>query len=139
MSIRSQVEDAKFLYENARYEGAFLIILAAVAATARIESGNIQGDRNQFEHFLNTRWRGVVGVEYRGECHPIATIFYKWFRCELVHAGGLPVDIELIDTEKMSLRAGGYPEYVLKISRGWFHWLVQSVNQSPCNVKDFMQ
>jgi hypothetical protein len=137
MSICSRVEDAIFLYENGRYEGTFLSILVAVAATSRKEYPNMPSDREQFERFLNSRWRGVMAVEYRGECYPIPQIFYKWFRCELVHEGGLPVDIELLDTDAMSLRAGGHPEYVLKISRGWFHWLVQSVIQALCNTDDF--
>lgn len=134
MSIRARVEDALFLYQNGRYEGAFLNILVAVAATSRKEYPNISGERERFELFLNSRWRGVISVEYRSKCYPIPQIFYKWFRCELVHEGGLPVDIELLDTDVMSLRAGGHPEYVLKISRGWFHWLVQSVIQASCNA-----
>jgi len=137
MSIHARVEDAGFLYANGRYEGAFLNVLVAVAATARREYPDISGDRERFEKSLNSRWRGVISVEYRGECHTIPEIFYKWFRCELVHEGGLPVDIDLIDTDAMSLRAGGPPEYVLKVSRGWFHWLVESVIKSPCNADEF--
>jgi hypothetical protein len=46
---------------------------------------------------------------------------------ELVHEGGLPDDIEFINTDSLSVRAGGFPNYVLKISHGWFNWLVLSV------------
>jgi very-short-patch-repair endonuclease len=35
-------------------------------------------------------------IEYHGECHPIEHIFYKWFRCQLVHEGELSIDIEFI-------------------------------------------
>ncbi len=138
MSIRRRVEDALLLYDEGRYEGAFLCALVAVAATSRRECPDrTVGDRQCFERFLNKRWRGVLAVEYRGECQPIPHIFYKWFRCELVHEGGLPVDIEFIETEKMSLRAGGRPEYVLKVSHGWFHWLIRAVVEAPCNADEF--
>jgi hypothetical protein len=140
MGIRSRVQDALLLYENGHYEGAFLNVLVAVAATARREcSDEKMSDRDCFEKFLDRKWRGVISVEFRGECHPISHIFYKWFRCELVHEGGLPIDVEFIDSDKLSVRAGGTPEYVLKVSRGWFHWLIQAVIESPCNRDDFLE
>jgi hypothetical protein len=37
----------------------------------------------------------------------------------------------------MSIRTGGAPEYVLKISKGWFQWLVNAVVIAPCNVNEF--
>lgn len=138
MSIRVRIEDALFLYENGHYEGAFLNALVAVAASARREYPDRSiGDRECFENFLEKRWRGVIAVEFRGECHPIPHIFYKWFRCEHVHEGGLPIDVEFINTETLSVRAGGSPEYVLKISHGWFHWLIRSVIEAPCNANEF--
>lgn len=138
MSIKRRVEDALFLYRHKRYEGAFMNILVAVAASARRECPNHKiTDRDCFEQFLSKRWRGVIAVEFRGELHEIPHIFYKWFRCELVHEGGIPVDIEIWNTDQMSIRAGGAPEYILKISRGWFKWLLQSVIESPSNKKEF--
>lgn len=140
MSVRARVEDALFLYSGGRHEGAFLSALVAVAASARREVPDRSiGDRECFERFLDQRWRGVLAVEFRGECHPIPRIFYKWFRCELVHEGGLPVDVQFIDTEELSVRAGGAPEYVLKVSHGWFHWLIRAVIDAPCNVSEFAE
>jgi len=138
MSIKSRIEDALLLYQNGRYEGAFLNALVAVAATSRheIQDRSI-GDRECFEKFLDKKRRGVIKIEFRGELHTVPHIFYKWFRCELVHEGGLPIDVEFIKTEDMSIRAGGAPEYILKISHGWFHWLINSVIEAPCNEKDF--
>ena len=99
MSIRKRVEDALLLYKNGRHEGAFLTALVAVAATARREYPNRKmTDRECFETFLNKRHRGILQVEFRGELHTIPYIFYKWFRCELVHEGGLPMDVEFIDS-----------------------------------------
>jgi hypothetical protein len=138
MSIRARIEDALLLYKNGRYEGAFLTALVAVAATARREDSDEKtGDRESFEAFLDKRRRAVLKVEFRGDLHTIPHIFYKWFRCELVHEGGLPMDVEFIESEELSLRAGGAPAYVLKISRGWFHWLVNAVVEAPCNQDEF--
>ncbi len=137
MSIKTRVDDALFLYDNGRHEGAFLNALLAVAASAKKAFPDLTGDRDRFERFLEGHWRGVTTIEFRGECHTIPRILYKWFRCELVHEGGLPVDIELIDTDKMSLRAGGAPYYTLQLSRGWFNWLIQAVVQDPCNADEF--
>ena len=56
-----------------------------------------------------------LSVGYRGKLWPIEDVFYKWFRCEVVHAGGLPVDIAFIDDVEpgtLSVRAGGAPNYL---------------------------
>ena len=138
MSIKARIEDALILYQNGRYEGAFLNALVAVAATSRLEIPDRSvGDRECFEKFLNKKYRGIISVEFRGKQHSVPHIFYKWFRCELVHEGGLPIDVEFIETESMSVRAGGAPNYILQISHGWFHWLVDAVIEAPCNEKEF--
>lgn len=97
-------------------------------------------DRDAFERFLTTAHSVRLSVEYRGESHPIEHIFYKWFRCELVHEGGLPIDIEFMPDDApgaLSVRAGGAPEFVLKVSEGWFHHLVTSVISAPENTEAF--
>jgi hypothetical protein len=138
MSIRKRVEDALLLYKNGRHEGAFLTALVAVAATARREDPDRKmADRECFETFLDKRRRDILQVEFRGELHTIPHIFYKWFRCELVHEGGLPIDVEFIESEELSLRAGGAPNYILKISYGWFHWLIAAVVEASCNKEEF--
>jgi len=78
MSIRARVEDALFLYQSGRYEGAFLSALVAFAATARYEAPERSlSDRECFEKFLNKRHRGIMKIEYRGELHTVPHIFYK--------------------------------------------------------------
>jgi hypothetical protein len=137
MSIRARVEDALFLYQSGRYEGAFLNALVAVAATARRESPERSlSDRECFEKFLDKRQRGIMKIEYRGELHTVPHIFYKWFRCELIHEGKLPIDVQFIETDNLTVRAGAAPEYVLKISHGWFHWLINSVVEALCNENE---
>ncbi len=114
MSIRRRVEDALMLYHHGRYEGAILNALIAVAASSKKEITNPSvSDREAFESFLDKRWRGVIKVEFRGQLQSIPYILYKWFRCKLVHEGQLPLDVELIDTDAMSIRAGGTPEFTL--------------------------
>jgi hypothetical protein len=46
------------------------------------------------------------------------------------------VDIQFIETSdpnQLSLRAGGKPEYVLKLSEGWFNFLLAAVINAPEN------
>ena len=142
MSIRARVEDALFLWDKGRLEGAFLNALIAVAATARriYPDRTVVSDRESFEQFLTSAHSVRIRVEYRGELHPVEHIFYKWLRCELVHEGGIPVDIHFTpDAEPgvMAVRAGGAPEYVLKISHGWFDHLIYAVVHAPVNVDEF--
>lgn len=138
MSIVSCLEDAHVLWKQERYEGAFLLVLVAVAATSRRLHPDHKkvSDRQAFEAVLKQGWFERISVEYADECLPVYQIFYKYFRCNLVHEGGLPIDIEFLhnlEPAAMVLRAGGLPEKVLKISPGWFHALIQVVIDAPVN------
>lgn len=142
MSIRARIEDAILLWENGRKHGAFLNTLVAVAGTSRrrFPDRKAVGDRDAFVRFLESAHSVRISVEYRGECLPVEQIFYKWVRCQLVHEGGLPVDIEFMPEAvpgTVSVRAGGAPEYVLRISDGWFHHMVGAVASAPQNVTEF--
>jgi hypothetical protein len=139
MSIRKRVDDALFLWNHNRLEGAFLSALIAVAATSRRQFPN-QGDRQAFEDFLKQGVFERISVEYHGQIHHVYHIFYKWFRCQLVHEGGLPIDIEFMPDGKpgaVSIRAGGAPEYILKVSHGWFYELIHTVVHAPINADLF--
>jgi hypothetical protein len=136
MSIRSRLEDAQLLWNAGRLEGAFVSALIAVAATARRTFPNKKGDREVFEDFLRKEWFERISVEYRGEAHPVYHIFYKWFRCELIHEGALPVGVEFMPDPQpgvLGIRAGGAPDYVLKISEGSFNELLQTVIHAQVN------
>jgi hypothetical protein len=142
MSIRARVEDSLLLWENGRLEGAFLNVLVAVAASSRrrFPDRKTVGDRESFLRFLEGAHSVRLSVEYRGECLPVEEIFYKWFRCQLVHEGGLPGDITFMtDSEPnaFSVRAGGAPEFILKVSHGWFHHMVDTVVSAFENVVEF--
>ena len=132
--IRKRTEDALFLWDNGRRDGAFLIALVAVAAVSRLRYPQLT-DRDAFEKFLqDSHTVKITGVEFRGKSVPIEHVFYKWLRCQLVHEGSLPPDIQFMeesDPQWMSIRAGGAPEYILKIGHGWFHHLIGSVRAAP--------
>lgn len=138
MSIRNRIEDAIFLWQNDHFEGALLSVLIAVAATARLRFPDRDkiNDKEAFEKFLNESSKIKTKVEFRGECRPIENIFYKWLRCELVHEGTAPPDIKFVPSKEpnaLMIRAGGAPEYTLKLSDNWFQHLVGIVIQSPEN------
>lgn len=142
MSIRRRVEDAIELYKLNRFEGALLCALVAAAATARKEEPNKNvGDRECFEAFLaGGAFQRIGAVEFRGKLHTIPHIFYKWLRCELVHEGGVPMDIEFVGEKSsgmLSLRAGGAPSYVLQLGHGWLFEILHLVKTSKANEDEF--
>ncbi|MCL5997644.1 MAG: hypothetical protein M1546_16545 [Chloroflexi bacterium] len=99
-------------------------------------------DRQAFEQFLRDAHTVHISVEYRGELHTIEHIFYKWLRCELVHEGGIPIDIHFVEDappETMLVRAGGHPDYILKLSHRWFHHIIQAVVSAPETAQGFPQ
>jgi hypothetical protein len=136
VSIRTRIEDAKFLWDAGRKEGALLSALVAVAATSRqrFQDRRDVGDREAFERFLTAALSVRLSVEFRGEVHRIETIFYKWLRCELVHEGAIPIDVVFTPERTLSLRAGGAPEFTLKLSEGWFGHFVGAVEGAPENA-----
>jgi len=127
-SLQDRVEDARLLWDARRREGAFLIALLAVAARARQEYPRPIADRDAFERFIESRFRPRISVEFRGDLYSLERVFYKWMRCELVHDGGLPVDLQFKEDaqpDELSVRAGGSPNHVLLISPGWFEQLTK--------------
>lgn len=128
--IQKKVDDAKYLWNNGRKESGFLLVLIAFASIAQKIYPNIKKDRERFEKLYRDKNKGNIGVEFRGKLVSIETVFYKWMRCELVHEGSLPNDIEIMEEQKpnsMSIRAGGKPEYILKIGEGWFYHLCRII------------
>jgi hypothetical protein len=126
--IEERVADARLLWREGRLEGAFLMALVAIAARARKESSGSRKDRQTFEQFIRSRCSIRLSVEFRGEIQTWERILYKWMRCELVHEGGLPVDVRFLENSppgELSVRAGGAPEYVLLLSPAWFDQLLE--------------
>jgi hypothetical protein len=139
MSIKSLIEDADFLWEHNRYESAFLIALTAVAATSRLrfQDRKLKNDREAFVEFMQSFMQGRLGAEFRGELYYVEVIFYKFLRCELVHEGELPCDIEFITStnpDTLTIRAGGK----LLLSDNWFFYLSNGVKNAPENADIFV-
>jgi len=133
MNIKERITDSEILWKNQRFEGAFLMILCAVAAIAEVRYPALK-DREKFEKFLRESTQIKLGIEYKGQLTSIETIFYKFMRCKLVHEGGLPQDIKLViehGENARHIRAGGAPDYVLHIGYGWFEFLKQAVTKAP--------
>jgi hypothetical protein len=121
-----RVEDAKFLWREGRRGSGLLLVCVGVAARARREYPGT-GDGNAFARLVADHLSASISVEFRGTLWPIERLLYTWVRCELVHTGAVPLDIEIDDGlrhEGLSVRAGGDPERVLKLSPSWFDLLV---------------
>lgn len=76
----------------------------------------------------------ISGIEFRGELWAPAALFYKWFRCQLIHEGELPIDAEFVNSGKqLFVRAGDAPRPPLQISYEWFWVLVRAVKEASIN------
>ncbi|MDG4773519.1 hypothetical protein [Solwaraspora sp. WMMD792] len=140
MSIASRVEDAEHLWAAGRREGALTIALIAFAATARRLHPKPASDRAAFEKLYQDSMTVHLEIAFRGKPWPVETILYKWLRCELVHEGGLPVDVEFTDDgdgPMPMIRAGGPPDYKLLLGNGWYDFLIKTVVAHPINADHF--
>lgn len=125
--IEERVSDALILWRANRGEGALLLALVAVVARARQDFPKPTGEAECFRRYVESKMPQRISVEYRGEQWPIERLFYTWIRCEIVHAGGLPIDLGFADNAEpgeLMIRAGGAPEYRVLVSPGWFEQLV---------------
>jgi hypothetical protein len=125
MGAPDRIEDARFLWDRGRRGSGLLLACAAVAARARREHPDA-GDGDGFRRLIRESLSIELSVEFRGQLRPIEQLLYKWVRCELMHTAAVSVDIEVDDQlgEELALRAGGAPEHVLKLSPGWFDFLI---------------
>jgi hypothetical protein len=114
--VYARVEDAGVLADSGRFEGALLMLLVAVAATARKRyprgtpsakrPTKKMGDREAFTLFLRDEmWRLVKEhsdvVLFRGRERPIEDFLYEFLRCELVHNAIVPGDLRPLRTEDL--------------------------------------
>ncbi len=139
--IRTRLADARLLWLAGRKGSAFLLALVALAARSRLERPNASGDRDAFESYLRSTHPWAIQVEYRGKLFTTDQLLYKWMRCELVHTSRLPIDLVIDETfasDDLAVRAGGAPEYLLKMSPAWFEYICsaaecgsQTYNGSP--------
>ncbi len=124
--IHRRIDDAEALWQLGRRESAFILALVAVAAAARRSYPALK-ERAAFEAYLLSHRRWRFEAEYQGSLLAIETILYKLLRCQLIHEAGMASDVQFFDEagDELAIRAGGAPEYVLKVAPGWFHHLVE--------------
>jgi hypothetical protein len=124
MKYTNRIRDSKLLFETGRVEGAFLNILLAISAAARIKYSKPIHDSVAFSKYLENTEAGRYSFEFRGKPEKLSKILYKWMRCEMAHEGTLPIDIKIVPDKERSkywIQAGGGVEKTLKISRSFFH------------------
>jgi hypothetical protein len=166
MSIKQQVEDAIFLAQNGRHLGALTNLMLAVAASSRktFPKGKTKsvedptkkmGDREAFILFVGGRIRKLlfgdfggpdvgnsgISVNFRDKQLDVAFILYKYYRCELIHEGELPEDIEFNPpslNQNLSVSNGGISVSVscgntMVLDYGWIDLLINAVAHARCN------
>lgn len=170
MSIKQQVEDAKFLADNGRHLGALTNLMLAVAASSRktFPKGKTKSisdpnkemlDSEAFRLFVGGRIRKIlfgdfggpdignsgISVNFKGNQYDVAYILYKFYRCELVHEGELPEDIEFVPpsgSSNISILNKGVNVSIscgnaMVLDYGWIDLLVEAVVHARCNGKLF--
>jgi hypothetical protein len=131
MSAEDRLIDAQGLWAAGRREGALLLAMVALAASARRDHPK-STDRDAFVAFLKSRHTWTISVEFRGDQWDLDILFYTWLRCELVHQAALPIDIRFDDAlTGLEVRAGGSPEFVLLIAPDWFHFFASAARAAP--------
>lgn len=124
MGAPDRIADANFLWDRGRRGSALLLACTAVAARARRQHPDAN-DGDGFRRLIRDSLSLEVSVEFRGRQEPIEQLLYKWVRCELVHTAAVALDIEIDDElgPGLVIRGGGAPEYILRLSPGWFEFL----------------
>ena len=170
MTIREQVEDASFLAQNGRYVGALTTLMLAVAASSRRtfpkgtksreKPKEEMSDREAFTLFLGGRIRKIllgdygapdegtsgIAVGFRQAQHDVAFILYKYYRCELVHDGELPEDVEFSAAKQpsagLTISKRGRQVSIstgnkMVLDHGWIDLLQEAVTNARCNGTEF--
>ena len=153
MTIRARLEDAHFLHQHGRYEGALLSVLVAAAASSRrrfpkgaapsrTNPAKDMGDREAFETFIAEQLpvvsdRGVFRVWFQGQLRPIGEVFYKWLRCTLAHEAELPPEIQFVTNPRprglLVRHLAGPPEAIM-LSHNLVIFLADMVARAPENA-----
>lgn len=161
MSVRARIEDAKSLWAAGRQEGAVILVLIAVSATVRKRYPRPIPDGKAYKRFIRDELAKItygptvnVDFYFRGNHHcPIEDIIYTFIRCELLHEGALPEDIQLTNPvagngEPFGKSPDGTPydgklfnclvlKDVLGFPIGWVWNLIRVVAEAPENQSEF--
>ena len=162
MSIRQRIEDAKILWENDRFEGAIIHILIALAGTIRKRYPKKEySDTKAFRLFIKDEVLKITNgpegfpIYYDGKANiPVEDILYKFIRCELIHEGSLPTNIELTKPEfekcdPFGKNPDGKPYdtgifnhlklyEILGFPIGWIWNMLKVIVDAPENIDEFI-
>jgi len=144
MSIRARLEDAQILAQQGRLDGALLMLLVAVAATAKKRFPHL-GDAEGFKAFVKRgvqevtpiKVGGGFSVQFRGESVMIERIFYEFMRNNLVHEARLPADLEVILEPTPGMTSLRVEANRVSVGLGWLDNLVAMVIHAPENAAEF--
>jgi hypothetical protein len=157
MSIRARIDDGRALLAMKRPQGALLLFLVAVAATARKrfpkkttpstrKPGSKMDDREAFETFFVSGmndvspFKSTTGKGFAVPVGPdhvrVETVFYKFMRCNLVHEGELPPSVHFVEETRPNTVSFAAVS-PLRIGHGWLNWLFLMVARAPENAPDF--
>lgn len=154
MSIRERYRDAQVLAEQGRLEGALVMALICVAATAEKafpqgtpsnKGSGKMGDAERFTAYLSERLAAALGiktsgrfmaVQVEGKMLDIETILYRYYRCKLVHEGKVheEVELDLADGHALMVEAAGPGKF--KLGAGIIRTLLHLVKDDPLNLDE---
>lgn len=166
MSIREQIEDARFLAAHDRYIGALTFVMLAVSGSSRkmfpkpasrslTNPKKEMYDNEAFTLFLggqisnvlnNTPGRLEYGrsgmwVTFKDESYEIEQILYEFYRCTLAHEGGLPENVEFVPPKERyanrSYAIGISGGDKIALDYGWIEFLIMAVEGARCNGAEF--
>lgn len=126
-AIGERLADARALWQTGRRESALLLALVAVAARGKLELPDVKRNGDNFRAYLRRTHDWTIEVEFRGQLVNTDQLLYKYLRCQLAHEAGLPIDIVIDDQldkpGALTIRAGGAPECVVRLTPAWFDFL----------------
>jgi hypothetical protein len=151
MSVRERLEDAKFLWEKGRKQGAWIQVLIAAAATSRHRYPT-EKDGEAFRKFIREVTPTIIhgtAPAIPGGIHvifnangaqqmPLDQVMYKHLRCNLVHEAIMPSDVRLSESQVIDgklvaeLRCGS----PLTIPDFWVIHLAKAVADAPENASE---
>lgn len=147
MNVRELLEDASQLWMLNRKESAFLLVLVAVAATARKRYPRPISDGDAFKRFIVDQSETITGVEFdirlplpvpskdKPIWIPLSEILYKYLRCHIIHEAEMPPRIRFVDAVgNMMIIIHGDP---LEIPDGFVGSLALTVQEAPENKELF--
>lgn len=156
MSVRQLVDDAAFMIEHGRHDGALALLCIAIGASSRKVfppgtksqiNNDVMRDNEKFTRFLRGRLAkvgsdddGTMGQGSLGTLggeKDIADVVYQNYRCCVVHEGELPAYARISPprgdgTRSISVNTGGEQNITFDIGL-----LIDAVVNARCNASEF--